>query len=147
VFTCNTCPVAKAYEQRVIELNSKYAASGYPVIAINPNDPDLASGDSFEAMVERAKDRNYKFPYLFDKGQQVTNSYGARATPHIFLVARQNNTNTVVYTGAIDNDPENNNSDRKNYLEEAIKAVSEGKTPATPSTRALGCSVKRKRAS
>ena len=145
VFTCNTCPVAQAYEQRVIALNKKYASMGYPVIAINPNDPELAGGDSFQAMKERAKDRNYQFPYLFDKGQQTTNAYGARVTPHIFLVAKQNNTNTVVYTGAIDNDPENSNSTKANYLDDAIKAVEEGKTPAIASTKALGCSVKRKK--
>jgi peroxiredoxin len=144
-FTCNTCPVAQAYEQRIIDLNTKYAPLGYPVIAINPNDPELAKGDNFEAMKERAKNRNYSFPYLFDKGQATTNAYGARATPHIFLVEKKNNANTVVYTGAVDNDPENTNSSKVNYLDQAIQAISEGKAPATASTRALGCSVKRKK--
>ena len=144
-FTCNTCPVAKAYEQRIIDLNTKFAPLGYPVIAINPNDPEISKGDNFEAMKERAKSNNYAFPYLFDKGQATTNAYGARATPHIFLVERKDNLNTVVYTGSIDNDPENINNSKLNYLDQAIQALSEGKAPATATTKALGCSVKRKR--
>src|ERR1700730_12098431 len=78
VFTCNTCPVARAYEQRIIELNTKYAPLGFPVIAINTNDPELSPGDSFKAMLERAKANQYKFPYLFDEGQKITMEYGAR---------------------------------------------------------------------
>ena len=145
VFTCNTCPVAKAYEQRIIDLNTKYEPLGYPVIAINPNDPELAKGDNFEAMKARAKDKNYSFPYLFDEGQATTNAYGARATPHIFLVEKKNNATTVVYTGSIDNDPEDTNNNKVNYLDQAIQAISEGKAPVTASTKALGCSVKRKK--
>jgi peroxiredoxin len=145
VFTCNTCPVARAYEQRVIELNEKYAPIGYPVIAINTNDPQTSPGDSFEAMVDRAKKKNYKFPYLFDEGQKITTEYGARNTPTIFLVKHSNDGNTIVYTGAIDNDPEESKSDRINYLEQAVAAVQDGKEPAIASTKAIGCSVKRKR--
>jgi len=145
VFTCNTCPVAKAYEQRVISLNKKYASLGYPVIAINTNDPDVSPGDNFEAMVKRAKETNYKFPFLFDDGQKMTNAYGARNTPTVFLVKHTEAYNVIVYTGAIDNDPEEDKSDRINYLEQAISAVQEGKEPAVSSTKAIGCSVKRKK--
>jgi thiol-disulfide isomerase/thioredoxin len=145
VFTCNTCPVAKAYEQRIIELNAKFAPIGYPVIAINTNDPQVSPGDSFEAMVDRAKTKKYMFPYLFDEGQNITTKYGARNTPTIFLVKHSNEGNIIVYTGAIDNDPEENKSDRINYLEQALSAVQAGKDPAITSTKAIGCSVKRKR--
>src|SRR5580700_5736758 len=142
VFTCNTCPVAKAYEQRIIELNAKFAPIGYPVIAINTNDPQVSPGDSFEAMVDRAKTKKYMFPYLFDEGQNITTKYGARNTPTIFLVKHSNEGNIIVYTGAIDNDPEENKSDRINYLEQALSAVQAGKDPAITSTKAIGCSVK-----
>jgi peroxiredoxin len=145
VFTCNTCPVAKGYEQRIIDLNTKYAALGYPVIAINPNDPALSKGDDFEAMKDRAKNKDYSFPYLFDAGQATTNAYGARVTPHIFLVEKKNDSYTIKYTGSIDNDPENTNSGKLNYLEQAIQAISAGKDPATASTKAVGCSVRRKK--
>jgi peroxiredoxin len=146
VFTCNTCPVAKAYEQRVISLNNKYAPMGYPVIAINTNDPEVSPGDNFEAMVERAKETHYKFPYLFDDGQKMTNAYGARNTPTVFLVKRAKEGNLIVYTGAIDNDPEEDKTDRVNYLEQAVSATEAGKEPTVASTKAIGCSVKRKRA-
>ena len=146
VFTCNTCPVAKAYEQRVIGLNKKYASMGYPVIAINTNDPGVSPGDSFDAMVGRAKEASYTFPYLFDDGQKMTNAYGARNTPTVFLVKRVKDGNVIVYAGAIDNDPEEDKSDRINYLEQAVSATEAGKEPAVTSTKAIGCSVKRKRA-
>jgi peroxiredoxin len=145
VFTCNTCPVAKAYEQRIVELNDKYASLGYPVIAINTNDPDVSAGDSFEAMIERSKEKKYKFPYLFDDGQEITTAYGARHTPTIFLVKHSNDGNVIIYTGAIDNDPDQDKSDKVNYVDQAISAVQEGKEPAITSTKAIGCSVKRKR--
>ena len=145
VFTCNTCPVAKAYEQRIIELNSKYAPLGYPVIAINTNDPQVSPGDSFELMMERAKAKKYEFPYLFDEGQKITTEYGARNTPTVFLVKHAKDGNVIVYTGAIDNDPEEDKSDRTKYLEMAVSAVQQGKDPEVASTKAIGCSVKRKR--
>lgn len=145
VFTCNTCPYAQAYEQRIIDLNTKYAPLGYPVIAINPNDPEVAVGDSFDAMKQRAKDKTYKFPYLFDKGQTTTNAYGAKATPHLFLVEKKNGANTIVYTGSIDNDPENNKPDKLKYLETAIESITSGHGPDTAVTKAIGCTVRRKK--
>lgn len=144
VFTCNTCPVAKKYEERIIGLHKKYAPLGYPVIAINPNDPEVVAGDSFEEMKARAKAKQYPFPYLFDKGQVVTNAYGARVTPHVFLVQKKNDQVTVVYTGAIDNDPDNG-SGKAVYLDQAINEISAGNAPTMASTKAIGCSVKRKK--
>jgi peroxiredoxin len=145
VFTCNTCPYAKAYENRIIALNSEYAPLGFPVIAINTNDPDVSTGDSFDAMVERAKSKKFMFPYLFDDGQKITTAYGARNTPTIFLVKRSEKGNIIVYTGAIDNDPEGDRTDKVNYVQQAISAVQEGKDPAVATTKAIGCTVKRKK--
>jgi len=144
IFTCNTCPVAHAYEQRVIELNEKFAPLGYPVIAINPNDPDLASGDSFEKMKERARSKKYAFPYLYDEGQVATNKYGARSTPHIFIVERTASGYVIQYTGAIDNDPQMDNPQRTKYVESAITALQNNTKPAVTSTKAIGCGVRRK---
>lgn len=144
VFTCNTCPVSQAYEERIKELDKKYAAQGYPVIAINPNDPELVSDDSYEKMQQRAKNKAYSFPYLFDKGQVITNRYGAKNTPHAFLIGRQNKGYIIEYAGAIDNDPRDGNSGKTNYMENAIADLQHGKKPALASTKAIGCSVKRK---
>lgn len=142
VFTCNTCPYAKAYEQRVIELNNKYAPLGFPVIAINTNDPVASAGDSFEKMQERAKAAKYSFPYLYDEGQTVTTAYGATRTPHIFLVRKSSGGNTIEYTGALDNDSEGTNSDRKKYVEQAIEALEKGNKPSVTVTKAIGCTIK-----
>lgn len=144
VFTCNTCPVAKAYEDRIIALHKKYAPLGFPVIAINSNDPSLSSGDSFELMQQRAKEKKFSFAYLYDEGQKTTDEYGAKNTPHIFLVKHNSKENMIVYTGAIDNDPENTKSAKENFLEHAISAIMKDKTPEPAVTKAIGCSIKRK---
>lgn len=143
VFTANTCPYAIAYEHRLIALNNKFAPLGYPVIAINPNDPAASSGDSFEKMQEKAKTEGFTFPYLFDEGQKVTNQYGARVTPHIFLLKKEDSGLQVVYTGAIDNDTEDVNPEKTLYVENAIAQIEEGKNVEVPSTKAIGCTVKR----
>jgi peroxiredoxin len=146
VFTCNTCPVSQAYEERIKDLDRKFSKQGYPVIAINPNDPNVVDGDSFEKMQQRAKQKGYSFPYLYDPGQKITDAYGARNTPHVFLVSRNTKDHLVEYVGAIDNDSKNSNPDKINYIEKAITDLQQGKKPAVSSTKAIGCSVKRKQA-
>ncbi|HSC55339.1 MAG TPA: thioredoxin family protein [Phnomibacter sp.] len=144
VFTCNTCPVSKAYEQRIIDLNKKYAPLGYPVIAINPNDPEVSKGDSFEKMQELANEKKYAFSYLFDEGQVITNLYGAKSTPHVFVVSKTKKGNIIEYTGAIDNDREETNATSTKYVEQVITALSKNEKPAVTATKAIGCTVKRK---
>jgi len=140
-FTCNTCPYAVMYEDRLIELHNNMAAKGYPVIAINPNDPDVKEGDSFDAMVNRAKEKSFPFAYLFDDGQKVYPQYGATKTPHVFLLDADR---TVRYIGSIDdsaNDPE---AVKKKYVEMAIEAIEKGEEPTPDYTKAIGCSIKKK---
>jgi len=140
VFTCNSCPVAQKYEQRVIELNKKFAPQGFPVVAINPNDPINNSEDSFEAMQVRAKEKSYGFKYLIDEGQKVYPQFGATRTPHVFIVDK---TNTVRYIGSIDNDMEGESITEK-YAENAIAAIQAGKNPEPNFTRAIGCTIRKK---
>jgi peroxiredoxin len=144
VFTCNTCPYAKAYEQRIIDLNKKYSPLNYPVIAINPNDPEVSRGDNFEKMQEVAKAKKYSFPYLFANGQVITNLYGAKNTPHVFVVSKTASGNLIEYTGAIDNDTEETNPNRTKYVEEVITSLSKNEKPAITVTKAIGCTVRRK---
>ncbi|MES2734159.1 MAG: thioredoxin family protein [Bacteroidota bacterium] len=146
VFTCNTCPVAQAYEDRIIALNQKYAAKGYPVIAINPNDPTIAAGDSFEKMKQRATSKQYAFPYLVDENQQVAKAYGARSTPHVFIVTRTGNDFTVAYIGAIDNNSEDEAAASKKFVEAAMEDILAGKPASVNFTKAVGCSIKWKKA-
>lgn len=148
VFTCNTCPNAIEYEDRLIALGKKYNSKGYPVIAINPNPPSpylIFSGETFSKMQKKAKTKGFSFPYLFDEGQIVTNQYGARATPHIFLLKKEGSNYMVVYTGALDNDAWGKNPalERALYVEDAIAALDSGEEIKVASTKAIGCSVKR----
>jgi peroxiredoxin len=77
IFSCNHCPFAKAYQDRIIEIDKTYKTKGYPVIAIIPNDPEIVPEDSFEAMVQRSKEKGFTFPYLIDEKQEIYKMYGA----------------------------------------------------------------------
>ncbi len=138
IFTCNHCPVAKAYEQRIIGLNEKFASKGYPVIAINPTNPDLYPDDSFGDMQARAKEQGYKFPYLMDEGQKIYPKFGATKTPHVFLL---NKDLEVKYIGAID-DNQDADAAKVKYVENAIAALDKGQSPAPAETKAVGCGIK-----
>lgn len=146
VFHCNQCPYSKAYEDRIIALDAKYAAKGFPVLAVNPNDPKINPEDSFENMIIRAKDKKYTFPYLVDETQDITRAYGAKATPQVYLLKKTNKGLIVSYIGAIDNDTEDINSgNRIRYLENAVDALLAGKEIALTQTKAIGCSIKWKK--
>ena len=142
VFTCNHCPYAKAYESSIMALNAEYAAKGFPVIAINPNDPIAYPEDAFEEMQKRAKEKKYTFPYLIDETQSVAKAYGARVTPHVYLLKKTEMGLEVAYIGAIDNDTENINPNRINYVAPAIEDLLVGKSPSNVQTKAIGCAIK-----
>lgn len=141
-FTCNHCPYAIMYEDRLIALHKKYAPLGYPVIAINPNDPKIQPADSYEAMQERAEEKDFPFEYLFDEGQKVYPQYGAERTPHIFLVDKKKK---VRYIGAIDDNAQDAEAVKVKYLENAITALQKGKKPNPDFTKAIGCTIKAKK--
>jgi peroxiredoxin len=145
VFTCNTCPYAIAYEDRIKALNEKYASKGYPVLAINPNDPGTQPGDSFEKMQERAKDKGFSFPYLFDTDEIITKQFGASRTPHVFILQKTAKGNIVEYIGAIDDDTEGTRADKVKYVEAALDALAQGRKPAIANTKAIGCTIKWKK--
>ena len=142
VFTCNHCPFAVKYEDRIIDLAKKYKSKGYVLLAINPNDPAAQPDDSFELMQKRAKEKKFTFPYLFDEGQKIYPQYGATKTPHVFLLDK----NLVVkYIGAIDDNVEDASEVKEKYLENAIAALEKGQEPTPNTTKAIGCSIKVKK--
>lgn len=145
VFTCNHCPFAKAYESRIIELDKKYSAKNYPVIAINPNDVSVVPDDSFENMIVRSKDKGYSFPYLYDETQEIASAYGATRTPHLFVLQKVDEKYIVKYIGAIDNNTEEADKADKKYVEEAVDALIAGKNVTTAETKAIGCGIKWKK--
>ncbi|MBR9920748.1 MAG: thioredoxin family protein [Bacteroidetes bacterium] len=140
-FTCNHCPFAVLYEDRLIELHNEYAPKGYPVIAINPNDPEIVPDDSFDNMKKRAEEKGFPFVYLFDKGQTVYPAYGATRTPHVYLL----DANQIVrYIGAIDDNARDPEAVEVKYVENAIAAMEKGEKIDPDFTKAVGCSIKSK---
>lgn len=141
IFTCNTCPYSVMYEDRIIELHNKYAQEGFPVVAINPNDPSVKEGDDFASMQARAKEKNFPFKYLFDEGQSVYPKFGATRTPHIFLL---DSDRKVRYIGALDDNAQNRSLVKEKYVENAIAAIRAGNNPDPAETKAIGCTIKAK---
>jgi peroxiredoxin len=134
VFTCNHCPVAIAYEDRIVALANDYAAKGVDVVAINVNNTEA---DKLPAMKERAEEKGFKFDYVYDPSQEIGRAYGATVTPHIFLLDGDRD---LAYAGSID---DNMNAEKvaKHYLRDAIDAVLAGSKPQTDSTKPMGCGI------
>ena len=128
IFTCNTCPYAVQYEDRIIDLDKKYAAKGFPVVAIMPNDPSIQPGDSEDAMKERADAKGFTFPYLFDDGQKIYPQYGANKAPHVYLLEKTKEGNIVRYIGAIDDNYKDAEAVTTKYVEVAVDALINGTT-------------------
>ncbi|MPQ46516.1 redoxin domain-containing protein [Marinifilum sp. N1E240] len=144
IFTCNHCPYAVAYEDRIIEIDKKYKKMGFPVIAINPNDPVIVLGDSFDGMKKRAEEKGFTFPYLFDAKQEVYKNFGATKTPHVYILSKKGTYLTVEYIGTIDNNYKDESKVSTRYVEDAIKALMNNKKPTVTYTKAIGCSIKTK---
>ena len=142
IFTCNTCPYAVAYEDRIVALDKKYASKGYPVIAIMPNNTDVKPGDNLDAMKVRAKQKGFTFPYLIDEGQKIYPQYGATKTPHVYLLQKTAKGNQVKYIGAIDDNHQDASAVKTKYVENAVDALLSGKEVKEKETRAIGCSIK-----
>ena len=142
IFTCNTCPYAKAYESRIMALDKKYSGKGFPVIAINPNDLEKQPDDSMEEMRKRAKDKGYTFPYLRDDSQQVAKAFGATKTPHTYVLNKVAGKYVVEFIGAIDNSANNPSDVSEAYVENAIDALLSGKKPPKTEAKAIGCTIK-----
>ncbi len=142
VFTCNHCPYAKAYEDRIIALHKTYAEAGYPVIAINPNDTTTVPEDSWGNMITRAHDKGFPFPYLIDPSQDVAKAFGATRTPHVFLVQKSGNSFVVRYIGAIDDNADDEKAAKEHYVANAISSLNKGSMPSPDFVKAVGCSIK-----
>lgn len=135
IFTCNHCPVAVAYEDRFINFTEKFKDKGVQVIAINPN---TIPADRLDKMKERAEEKGFNFPYLYDESQEVARGFGASCTPHLFVL---NQDREVAYMGAFD-DSMNAGRVKEEYVKNAVEAVLAGKTPETVETKQRGCGIK-----
>jgi peroxiredoxin len=149
IFTCNHCPTAQAYEDRIIQLTKDYSTKGVAVIAIMPNDPNAISldelgytdmSDSFTEMKKRAADKHYNFPYLYDGATQaVTKTYGPVATPHVFIF---NKARKLCFSGRIDDVEKPAKTPNIQDTRNAINQLLNNKTPDVATTKVFGCSIK-----
>lgn len=135
VFTCNHCPVAKAYEDRLIALQKDYQDKGVQVIALNVN---TIPEDRLDRMKVRAQEKGFNFPYLYDPTQATGHAYGAKVTPHVFVLDSERK---IAYIGAIDDNIDVSKV-KRNYLRDALDALLANKAPQTAETKAFGCSIK-----
>jgi peroxiredoxin len=141
IFTCNHCPFAKLYEDRIVELDKMFKPKGFPVVAINPNNPEVYVEDSFDNMIKRAREKGFTFPYLVDN-VGIYKKYGATKTPHVFILQNRKGQFTVKYIGAIDDNAKNPNNVGEKYVRDAVVSLLEMKEIRIKETRAIGCSIK-----
>ena len=149
VFTCNHCPTAQAYEDKIIAMVDKYRPKGVGFVAISPNDPEAVSlselgysdlGDNLEEMKIRAEAKGYNFPYLYDgENQQVSLAYGPAATPHVFVFDQER---MLQYSGRIDDTEDPYVTPRNEDLTVALDNLLAGNPVAVAQTKTFGCSIK-----
>ncbi|MBV1923061.1 MAG: thioredoxin family protein [Flavobacteriaceae bacterium] len=142
IFTCNTCPYAVASEDRINQLDAEFKSKGYPVIAINPNNPNVQPDDTFVLMQQKAKEMKFTFPYLYDESHSVYAQFGATKTPHVYLLQKEKGKNIVKYIGAIDDNVRNADNVKDRFLANAVNELLAGKEVSVKKTKAIGCSVK-----
>jgi peroxiredoxin len=135
IFTCNHCPVAQAYEDRIIELSTDYKDKGVEVVAINVNNIE---DDKLPAMKKRAEEKGFEFAYLYDPSQEIGRAFGATVTPHAFLLDGEGK---LAYAGAIDDNMELAEV-QHHYLRDALEAVLAGSNPEVDSMKPMGCGIR-----
>lgn len=143
VFTCNQCPYAKAFEDRIVALGKEFGQKGVVFYAIDPNDDAQYAVESATEMKSRADAKHYPYPYLKDGDSHVARAYGARVTPHIFVI---DGTGIVRYRGYVD-DSARPEERQHTGLEDALNSMLAGHPVAVTSTKAFGCTIKFKPAS
>lgn len=139
IFSCNHCPYVQAWEDRMIQIQADYAGRGVQFVAINANDAVKYPSDSFEAMVDRAREKGFNFPYLRDESQEIARAYGAQRTPEVFLFDQERR---LRYHGAIDDNYEDPGAVKQHYLRAALDAVLAGHSALVAETAPVGCTIK-----
>jgi hypothetical protein len=137
VFIANGCPTARAYEERLIAMRSKWKGRGIELIAINANNPYLSPPDTPAEMTRRAAERNFNFTYLKDEGASMARALGAVCTPHAFLFDAGMN---IVYSGRVD-DSRMGNTITSRDLEDAVEGLISGDRLTIRHTEPFGCSI------
>ena len=139
VFTCNHCPYAIACEDRLIAIQQDYADQGVQLVAISANNAEAYPDDSYEAMQQRARDKAFPFPYVYDAEQSVARAYDAMCTPDVFVFDAQRH---LVYNGRIDDNWQNAEQVSRHDLREVLDSTLAGKGVAFDAVPSMGCSIK-----
>jgi peroxiredoxin len=139
IFSCNHCPYVRAWEDRIVQIQTDYSDKGVQLIAINANDASKAPDDNFPKMKERAREKHFNFPYLRDETQEVARAYGAERTPEVFLFDTDG---LLRYHGTIDDNYDDPKAVKVRYLRDALDAVIGGRSVQIAETRPVGCTVK-----
>jgi peroxiredoxin len=139
IFSCNHCPYVRAWEDRMVAIQTDYGDQGVQLISINANDAEKYPADGFEQMKERAAEKGFNFPYLRDESQEVARAYGAERTPEVFLFDRDHR---LQYHGTIDDNYDNPYAVKTHLLRNALDAVLAGVEPITQETIPVGCTIK-----
>lgn len=139
VFTCNHCPWARAWEERIVALGNACRGKGIGVVAVNSNDPSEYTEDGYEPMQARAKEKGFEFPYVVDATSGVARAFGATKTPEAYLFDAHGK---LVYAGAVDDNAKDPGAVKAQYLKDALDAVAGGRPVTIARTKALGCSIK-----
>ncbi len=141
VFSSNHCPFAKLYPPRLNALNAKYKPLGIPVIAISSTDTVSYEEDTYENMVTKATSEQFNFPYLYDGSQAIAKDFAAQRTPHAFFIWKENDSWTIKYNGAIDDNGAHPELVQTHYLSDAVDALLAGKEISQKETRSIGCQI------
>ena len=139
VFSCNHCPYVIGNEERMVAFHNDYREKGVDFVAINSNSQNTYADDSFEHMVERARERGFQFPYLRDESQEVALAYGALRTPHFYVFDAERQ---LRYTGRMDDNPRNPGQETTRELRDAVDDLLAGREVRVPLTNPIGCNVK-----
>jgi peroxiredoxin len=142
VFTCNHCPFAKRYQDRMNSLNKTYTPKGFPLLAISSNDVIAIPEDNFQEMVKRAKEEHYNFPYLLDSTQAVARAFNAVKTPHAFVLFKENNQWVIKYSGSIDDNGAEPEKATHRFVIDAVEALLARKQVPVSTTKSVGCGIK-----
>jgi peroxiredoxin len=139
VFSCNHCPYVQAYQERMMAFQRDYGGKGVQLVAINSNDETNYPDDSYDQMVERAKEQGFNFPYLRDPDQRAATAFGATHTPQFFAFDKDR---TLRYSGKLDDNWQDPSAVKETYLRDAVDALLKGESVATAETFSIGCTIK-----
>ena len=141
IFTCNHCPFAKLYPERLNRLNETYQKQGVPLIAISSTDTIQYEEDTYVQMIEKAKAENFNFPYLFDGDQSVAKAFKAQKTPHAYVLWKENGQWVVKYDGAIDDNGAEPDQVTTSFVADAVQALLRGQKVKINQTKSIGCQI------